>query len=336
MNLLRLVASTAIVINLGAVALACSSDPETKTEAAACAEYASAYLGWVAKCGGSLSDAGQQHVEARRAQYCTSLLSLPGVAATSDDMMDCARVYRSASCATTGSAAPKCNFKNGTLADGAACVTDEQCVSGSCETMPGSSCGACEPRTAIGGACSITAPCASGLTCSTTTMTCVEIVRNGPGGSCDWTEGQICEPGLDCEPTSKTCKERGAAGAACSSIAPCASGLTCSAMSRTCVEVTILREGEACDATSEAQCGVGLTCDPATRRCVGFAWVGPGGDCSAFGARCERGTCDRDTKTCPAVIADGQACGDPNAGVCDYFASCIDGKCQMVGSVVCK
>lgn len=347
MHLLRLVGSSLLVTSLGVIAVACSSTEDSQTASGACAQYADAYRAYTQRCaqasgGISTADSRWEQIEARMRLACSSALSLPGNAVTPAGLTVCANKIKDVGCNFDSDDIPECDFDTGTLADGAACSSGSQCKSGSCKKTvtetSSSACGVCEARVAVGGDCSAEgSSCVSDARCDATTKKCVAIVRNGVGGSCDSTKGEQCQSGLVCDFTTKICKERGAVGAACSGTSPCQSGLQCSPTTRTCVTPVLANEGQACGGTSGASCAAGLRCDFATQKCVKITWVAPGGDCSAAGSMCEHGSCNSTTKKCPALLADGQACTtDRSTGVCDDFASCIDGKCQLPGQVVCK
>jgi hypothetical protein len=346
MNLLRLFASSVLVTGLCGIAVACSSTDAGTTPEGACSTYADAYRSYTQKCAAessvSISDTRWPQLQDRMKAACTSALTLPGTAITPAALTVCANAIRGASCNTDSDDLPQCDFDKGTLADGAACTTGNQCQSGSCKktaTETGSTgCGVCQPRIAIGGDCSTdNSTCVTDARCDFTTKKCVAVVRNGVGGSCDSAKGESCLSGLYCDFTTKICKERGAAGATCSSSAPCQTGLQCSATTKTCTAPTLAAEGQACGGTTGVGCVSGLRCDFTAQKCVKITWVAPGGDCSVVGSMCEHGACNTTTKKCPVLIADGAACtSDRSTGVCNDFASCIDGKCLLPGQVVCK
>ncbi len=346
MKLLRLLGSSVLLASLGALANACSATDDTQTASGACAQYADAYRAYTQRCaqtfgGISTADSRWEQIEARMRLACSSSLSLPGNAVTPAGLTVCANKIKTAGCDLDSDDIPECDFDTGTLADGAACASGNQCKSGSCKKTisetSSSACGVCEARIAVGGDCSTAGSnCVSDARCDVTTKKCVAIVRNGVGGSCDSAKGEQCQSGLYCDFTTKVCKERGAAGATCSSSLPCQTGLQCSPTTRTCVTPVLATEGQTCG-TNGVLCASGLRCDGATMKCAKLVWVAPNGDCSAPGSMCEHGSCNSTTKKCPALIADGQACtSDRSTGVCDDFASCIDGKCQLPGQTVCK
>lgn len=348
MKLLRLAASSTLVATLAAIAAACSSpDANSNTTVdGACNTYASAYRRYVTKCAsssndGSFSDARWASMEQRMRLSCASSLSLPGTGVVPAQLASCANALADASCTAKSADLPACDFPAGTLADGAVCTDSGQCKSESCVKTGTSetsspSCGTCQPRVALGADCSTNSRCVENATCDFTTKKCIATVKNGVGGSCDFTKGESCQSGLYCDSAAKICKARPTAGQACSSTITCETGLTCDQTSKTCYAPTIATEGQACGTAAKARCGADLGCDPATSKCVKINWVKPLGDCSAPFSVCEHGSCST-AKKCPALIPDGGACtSDRATGVCDDFASCRDGKCQLPGQAVCK
>lgn len=345
MKLLRLATASVLAASLASLVAACSSTPEgNSTPDGACNTYASAYRRYITKCAsssgeGGFSDARWGSMEQRMKLACASALSLPGTGVAPSQLAGCANALAEASCSTKSSDIPACDFPPGNIADGAACSSNEQCKSESCvrtsTSETSSSCGTCQPRVAIGGDCSTNPRCVTNAFCDSTRK-CVATVKNGVGGSCDSVKGESCQTGLYCDFTVKLCKARATAGQACSSSILCETGLTCDGTSKTCFAPTVATEGQACGTAAKARCGADLGCDPTTSKCVKITWVKPLGDCSTMFSVCEHGSCGT-TKKCPALIPDGQACtSDRAAGVCDDFASCIDGKCALPGQVVCK
>lgn len=326
--------------------VACSSVAENNnTIDGACSTYASAFRRYANKCGseeGLTSDTRWAAMEARMKLACQSSLALPGTGIQPSQVASCANALADASCNAKTSDIPACDFPPGSLADGAACTDSSQCKSEACVKTASSSgstpsCGTCQARIPVGGACTTEDRCVDNAMCDFTTKKCIALVKNGAGGSCDSAKGESCQTGLYCDYTTNVCKTRAAAGQACSSTSPCDSGLTCDSTSKTCYQPTVATEGQACGASTKARCGSDLACDAMTAKCVKINWVAPGGDCGAPYSTCLHGSCSSTTKKCPALIPDGGACtSDRSTGVCDDFASCIDGKCQLPGQVVCK
>ncbi len=329
MQALRLLGSATLLATLGVLAGACSSnDSGSSTVDGACAEYASAINTYTTRCGGSTRGLNESRMKAA----CLSALSLNGSSITPQTLSSCANAVKSLTCGSDLEDTGACNFPPGKLADGTSCVSDEQCASENCKKVD-NTCGVCSARIAIGGACESSGDCVDGARC--TAGKCVAEIRNPVGGSCDATKGEYCQSGLYCDYSTKICKAYGAAGAACSLTMPCGSGLTCDATSKTCVAVTLAAEGQAC--STSLRCQSGLACDPTAAKCVKVTIVAPGGDCGGSLQVCQQGSCNETTKKCPTIIPDGGACGtnDPSK-VCDAYASCVDGKCALLGQVVCK
>jgi hypothetical protein len=347
MKLTSLLSSSILITIAGGIAIACSSvSDNNNTVDGACSTYASAYRKYLTKCssgeGAVLSDPRWQTMEGRMKLACQSALSLPGTGIQPSQLAGCANALAEASCNTKADQIAACDFPPGSLADGAACTSSEQCKSESCVKVatsdgPTPSCGTCQPRVAIGGDCSTNSRCVDKAQCDFTTKKCIAIVYHGVGGTCDSTKGEQCESGLLCDYTTKTCKARATVGQPCSSSVPCETGLTCDSISKTCYQPTIAGGGQACGTAAKARCGSDLACDPTALKCVKITWVAPGGDCGVMFSSCLHGSCNSTTKKCPALIPDGGAClTDRSTGVCDDFASCIDGKCSLPGQVVCK
>ena len=209
---------------------------------------------------------------------------------------------------------PECDFR-GTLADGSACASDGQCVSGSCFVDAKTDCGKCGTRAAEGADCT-SAKCVRGLTC-TDAKKCVK--RAADGGSCDSTSA--CEPGLSC--IDGKCGKGLAAGTACKTSAgsaPCdaLSGLYCKPPSAatpdgTCSALTTVGAGQACGVT------VTPTVDYAF--CTGSQCVGATGTTKG---------------TCQVYLADGAACTSGAAPDCQFPAKCRNGKCATLDPSACK
>lgn len=328
-------------------AFGCSSVSENNnTVDGACGAYASTYRKYMTKCamteGMISSDARWAAMEGRMKLACQSALSLPGTGIAPSALAACANALADASCSTKTEDLPACDFPPGALADGAACTSSEQCKSESCSfsatsDAESSRCGVCATRVAVGGDCSTNPRCVKDATCDFTTKKCVALTKSGVGGPCDPAKGQTCQSGLSCDYTTNVCKARAKAGEACTSTLPCENALTCDATSKTCVAPTVAAEGQACGGPTRARCGSDLACDPTSSKCVRITWIEPGGDCGVMFRYCSYGACNSTTKKCPALIPDGQPCkSDRSTGVCNDFASCIDGKCALPGQAVCK
>jgi hypothetical protein len=174
----------------------------------------------------------------------------------------------------------------GTKAEGAACVTPAQCVSGGCDFSGCSATAACcagkclaaPPTVAEGAACDGTSHCATGAVCDGGTC-------KRPGGRGATCRGPFqCQAGLACVTqigaTSGTCGSFPATGQACNT-----SGGACDSVSDYCDSVTNkctkrLAVGATCASTDQG-CVYYAFCDPSTSKCVAFSELD--GSCLADG-----------------------------------------------------
>jgi hypothetical protein len=192
----------------------------------------------------------------------------------------------------------------GTLVDGAACGSGDQCVSKICEQASAT--------------CDTSTTCCPG-TCGPT--------RAAEGEDCSG--GQGCVSGTYCDSTGTTqvCKKRAALGAACSPLLPCLENLRCAGATAstqgTCTAYP--KRGEPCATGGLACDDTRDTCDATTKTCV--ARVGVGGDCAAAPEGClELAACDPATQKCVAKSALGVAC-TPEIG-CLAPLACVNGTCE--------
>jgi hypothetical protein len=195
----------------------------------------------------------------------------------------------------------------GTLADGAACLADEECISQSCNTSTctAATCcpGVCEPQGALGAVCAVGGNCVEGAFCKrdpgAASGVCTALLAAGQ----PCTTFDECVPGTFCfsgnATTTMTCIAPPAEGQACAGTCDDSADV-CHPVSRTCVRRNAV--GESCTA---ATCVSYATCDPATLKCV--ARVAVGGACSPTtatcitGLSCENGICAAhpDEPACP-------------------------------------
>jgi hypothetical protein len=91
-------------------------------------------------------------------------------------------------------------------------------------------------------------------------------------------------------------------------------------------------------------CKVGLKCS-AAKTCQKQLSIAPGATCDDDLAVCAKGLCpaalgpisDGGTSVCPTVIADGQSCIANDASrICDDYAFCVNGTCQLFDVDACK
>ena len=189
----------------------------------------------------------------------------------------------------------------GTIASGDTCVTNSECVSGSCSAAPCPTDGTCCQNTCTGSA-----------------------PAQPLGSSCDGT----CVAGAYCDQTSVpgTCRARLAVGQACTSVDDCMAGLVCVPYTglRTCT--AFVPNGQACS-LSGAMCDDPQShCDPVSGTCIPLGK--PGDPCSGSSqcltyASCVAGVC----RTRPQ---EGEAC-DPDAGndARCLIGSCVQGSCSV-------
>jgi hypothetical protein len=197
----------------------------------------------------------------------------------------------------------------GTLADGAACSTSAQCVSGTCSYAAVD----CDRQTT----------CCPG-TCAPTRVIVAE------GGACGG-DSQACDTGLYCDSLTSpaVCKKRGALGATCGTFTSCLSTLTCvraaGATTGTCTAYP--KRGEPCTASAFSICDDAHDfCDPATTKCA--ARLAVGADCTAATEGCVRyAACDPTSHLCVKKPGLGQPCAEP--GDCLGSLDCVNGTCAV-------
>jgi hypothetical protein len=218
---------------------------------------------------------------------------------------DCLNAYAQVGCNlsdqanTTGVPTQACQAAlTGTVADGGACLINEECVSRSCNltTCGGAMCcaGVCQTKLAVGEDCTARGSvCVDDAFCKRTTM-----------------------------PATGICTTKLAAGQACGASDTCAPGLACNTDpatgSGTCGGAPA--EGEACPAgVCDAS---GDLCDPTTKTCV--ARIAVGGDCVSIGC-VSWARCDATAMKCVARAPAGGACG--TSVDCIDSLPCTNGVC---------
>jgi hypothetical protein len=270
-----------------------------------CAAYASIYRARETRCYGVAAEPDEPDLIARQTESCVLNSSAPGSATDAAYWSTCAAAadnncggYR---CAT---------YPLGARQAGEPCLVSLQCASLWCRGT--------QVMGADGVALSNALQCG---TCAT---------RLPAGSFCDST-ADVCEVGLSC--FQGTCRAQGQAGALCAVSNDCvAPNLACRSSG---ICGSVVGKGQACSANRD--CTTLEGCDPVQKVCVPFKFGQPGASCDDVVSHCEAGTCSQETGTCPAVLSDGALC-DPNSGaaVCQVYARCFFGVCQIPNPAACN
>ena len=275
----------------------------------ACSDTAAAYCAKVQSCApiflqivyGDLATC-----TARLKLACAPSLAAPGTSQTAARIDACAAALGSASCDSVFGG-KICGTMPGTLANGAACVDSNQCMSAYCNRGNGG-CGACSAQPALGAACD--GDCGtSGYQCDS--KVCVSYVPlHGP---CD---GQLhkCTPGLYCSKQSQSCEAPLPAGAACTPNAdpPCnlLDGHFCHPINKVCAEIKYAAAGQSC------------------------GYVMPDFYLCSGSSTCQ-GAQGAQSGTCLAPAADGAACDAQKGPACLPPALCSNGLCRIFDPSAC-
>jgi hypothetical protein len=334
------------LFSIGAIATivgACSSSSSGASNSTSCDNYANATLNQEIKCGASAISADERaNYVSRFRTVCTNGLSAPGTGITAGFLDGCtAAIGNNASCT---SAIPQCVAPAGSLANGAACGSDDQCQSTHCAITGSSSgdggatvvasCGVCAPTIADGAPCAPTDTCVEGDQCvngvcgKQTTST----GGTGPLGSACQGDSDCATPN-HCDFTQGVCAAPGAAGSPCTLAADCAAGLICTSGQQCEAPVA---SGGACVG---GDCASGLGCNTTTHKCGSITFAAAGAPCDKDGVLCDRGTCIVSSAggVCPNILADGAPCDSGSTTTaCDDFAQCISGTCQVSNPASCK
>lgn len=232
---------------------------------------------------------------------------------------ECDRMSNSSTPAACGKCAPSRQI--GEPCSGGGCV-----VGAACRTAPGSS--------------------------SPTESKCVAVRIANAGESCGSFVEEVvrCAQGLTCKldetssgASTGKCTAPAGEGAPCgtqdSQFARCAAPFSC--VNEKCGRLG--GAGATCSGSDD--CASGFGCDPSNRTCVAITWVADGAACDDNLRRCNTGFCARPTSsgssttgTCVAYIADGQPCDLTKSSEqrCDSQASCRDGVCTFNDATQCK
>ncbi len=263
----------------------------------ACSDFEHAEATRTSTCYGVAPFADEDLLLARATRSCVLSSGAAGSQVTASYWADCTAMVNNL-CAGYQCA----SYPPGDRELGAPCLSSLQCASLWCG------------GTAVTGADGTAVPYA--LQCGTCAATLAE------GAACDAAK-DACDIGMSC--FNGTCRTRAAAGAACLHWSDCALPNVCKS---TGLCGAVAGQGQSCQASTDCTTDVG--CDAATKLCVPLVYAQPGDPCDGDVDRCESGSCDLTTATCPAVLPDGMPC-DPSdrSQVCDVYARCFGGVCQI-------
>ncbi len=225
---------------------------------------------------------------------------------TADELESCAKALPAASCADVlGRSLPAvCHGPAGSLADGAPCSDDSQCLNKKCKSSgPNTTCGICGSPAAAGGACITSDDCADAMGCA-----------------------------------ASVCVAFGATGSTCDAAHPCNSTLACVAGKCGPVQAA----GAACKSSSECDQLHGIICDG--KACTKISFVSAPATCGLLGGvytLCSNGaTCTGIAATgmgsCTAAPKDGTACNVDGGAKCEDPAKCVSGVCTTSDPATCK
>ncbi|MCC7071705.1 MAG: hypothetical protein IT383_10295 [Deltaproteobacteria bacterium] len=209
------------------------------------------------------------------------------------------------------------------LADGAACVDDEDACNGSCSVCRPASVGGehqCLDRGGASAGCDDTSDCHGHFVC--TAGACVPAA--GVGEGC--VDDADCREGLGCDGSTDTC-----------ATAP-EPGDTCVLGAVDCTEGACV-DGTCVVAAAGSPCAADSHCEDASLLCVGAAPTGSCGAAPAIDAACSlSGACGADgycsASRCVARPRIGETCGAPQGGgdlVCAAGAFCDEASGDCVG-----
>lgn len=246
-------------------------------------------------------------------------IAAPMTSLTPEREEACVAAANKASCSDilAGINPSECDPQPGTIAVGAACGDDNQCVSAFCSVPSGKTCGTCATAPAAGAAC-VNNRCPHGLTCvggdTAATNTCVKPATVGQ--ACSTT--QPCTGVLSCY--QQKCVTGGDAGADCDPLAittpPCngLAGVVCDGATKKCTELTLAAAGGACGIVDSK-----------------FVLCQAGNYCKTAGSAAFMGTC-------APQAAEGGGCNtDPAKGPsCLAPAKCDTGVCRVADPSTCK
>ncbi len=238
----------------------------------------------------------------------------------------CAGAMEQQTCAewlTLGSP-PACESARGPLADGVACVSNNQCLSQYCPVANTAVCGVCTRRIPENGMCASSTACESGLVCVTP----------------------------DQASSMKICTRRRQKGEACNAMRGCDQGLNCVGVVGTAdgtCQPLVTTTGQACDRArrtlSDCDSRLGLFCHPMAMVCQVRPLVRAGEVCGTIGdvmvsclagGNCRKANNMASTPTtCIAPGLPGGSCVTSDSPACSQNLRCVPtvmgmtaGSCQ--------
>jgi hypothetical protein len=323
------------------VAGACSAIETPPDTSGACGAWFDAQARLNARCGAPEVIAERLALSRSRfVEACGQRLSAPGTSKTIGSVNACAATLDTRACdAPPPGPADPCGDAPGALREGAVCFTNDQCRSGFCKngralpdggpTVP-TLCGVCAAALREGEPCGANDKCDGDMQC--VRGQCELLQKKDPGQPCA-DPFNPCKPGGVCR--DFVCVKAGAAGDACAVNEDCDPSLAC--LGQKCASRPA--EGGSCDA--RGQCARGLGCNLETGKCERPKIVRFPAACDAETRICEIGACalaaDGKKGSCPSIIPDGASCDPANkSSVCDDFALCLDGTCQIFNPSLCR
>jgi hypothetical protein len=264
-----------------------------------CAAYASAFCAEIQTCAPGLFPifgfADNADCQALYTRSCNDSLVAPRSGWTASLAEQCGRGYAGMNCATflgQGGVPAACLAHGGTVANGGACSTPYQCVSGRCSLTALGQCGTCVPAAALGQPCAndefAGGTCADNLVCALTPASPTATVCAAPvsmGGAC--ADPSVCPVNGYCDPATHVCTKLPGVGASCGGKGiyfcdPTQTGSLCDYASSTCLSATVAPSGGACGmvANSYSNCSISGTCNIVGDAGAGTCTPFDGGSCA--------------------------------------------------------
>lgn len=288
------------------VAAACNASSAPPTMEQACNAYVVAAGQRETVCYGVVPETNRDAIEARELQVCVLESDAPGSNVTPPFWDSCATL------ASDYCQGYSCPVPPGNRENGQPCLEADQCASLWCKGTivvgpsgavldDAAQCGACAARLLVGEPCDVAT--------------------------------DACESGLSC--FQGACRATGQQGAPCVQWSDCSSPWVCRSNG---VCGPVLGLGATCTASTD--CATDEGCDAQTNVCVSIVFAQALAACDGNVNRCESGLCDVEPGAssgfCPQVLPDGSPCNpDDSSTVCDLYAACFAGVCQIVDPSTC-